>query len=343
LLSWIAFQISVPWAPEIELILITLFTCGIMLAISLSPTYLPFPFLCAVSTLLVPSAPEVFAVSAYASWWAGLLLLLVPLWRSERQEIRWLYILFGGLSSPIIIAIAFIELIRAVLDRNRAEFIATALCVLTASVQTFTLWKMAGMAGAPPFEPQTIGPNIVRFVGSFFVGNQAGQHYYLLTGALAVVALSAIAWTIRNYLDRYFVILVAMFAIACAMSLARLPITGIHPFLGGPRYFFYPFVLLTWIGIWIAAKSSERVRAGFAVVYVATILFAAPSMSWRHDPIDWRAHLVACAATGAEELPILSWSGHPREISWIKFSRKECKNFIDQSLFPVTWRHGPAR
>jgi hypothetical protein len=62
-----------------------------------------------------------------------------------------------------------------------------------------------------------------------------------------VVALSAIAWIMRNYLDRYFVILVAMFAIACAM--ARLPITGIHPVLRWAA-----LLLLSLRSFWIAAN-----------------------------------------------------------------------------------------
>ena len=34
----------------------------------------------------------------------------------------------------------------------------------------------------------------------------------------------------------------------------------IDPLNGGPRYFFYPFILFTWILIWIAALSPAHVR-----------------------------------------------------------------------------------
>src|SRR5262245_29647370 len=85
LLSYTAFRASVPWAPEIQIVLVTLLTCAVTLAVALSPTH--------------PLGPEVFAVSAYGAWWAGTLLFLVPLWRCGRQGWRWFYVLFGGMSS----------------------------------------------------------------------------------------------------------------------------------------------------------------------------------------------------------------------------------------------------
>ena len=333
LLSYIAFRISVPYSPEIEIVLITAMTCGIMLAIALSPTHLPHPFLCAAGALLVPQAPEVFAVSAYASWWAGLLLFLVPLWRWECQRLRWFYILFGGMSSPTIFPILVIQTLRALLDRNRLEWLSAALCAIVAGVQGFLLWKMSGTAGSPLIETATVLPDTIRYVGSFFVGNQVGQDYYFQSGIIAILVLSALGWLARDRLDRYFGMLVAMFFAACIASLMRQRISWVHPFTAGPRYFFYPFVLSIWIGIWIAAKSSMAGRILLATTYVLTIMFAAPKMTWRHDPLDWRAQLVACADTDAYDLPILWWNGDARDVHWRKFLGEECQAFLSQSLF----------
>jgi hypothetical protein len=101
LISYIAFSISILWAPEIETVLMVLMTCAVIVAIARSPTHLPAPFLCAIAVLLVPSGAEVFAVSAYANWWAGLLLLLPPIWRQESQYVKNFFIIIWRLINPV--------------------------------------------------------------------------------------------------------------------------------------------------------------------------------------------------------------------------------------------------
>ena len=332
LLSYIAFRTSVPWTPEIQVVLAALLTCAVVLAVALSPTHLPWPFLCALGTLLVPLGPEVFAVSAYGSWWAGLLLLLVPLWRSKQQGLRWFCLLLGGLSSPIIVPIACIQALRAVCDRDRVEWMTTAICALIAIVQIATLWNSPILASLQAPTVVGVAADVVRFVGSFFVGRKGG---YFVTGAIALVALASVAVMVRDRLDRYFVLTLAMFVGACMASTARLQISMIHQFLGGPRYFFYPFVLITWVGIWLAAKSSRRICFAMLVVYLVAIAIAAPGMSWRHNAIDWRAHLAICASSDGLSIPVLWWNGSPSEIHWVHFLGQQCKAFIDQSLFAM--------
>jgi hypothetical protein len=102
IISYAAYKISLVWAPNIQIMLTSALTCAAVLAIAFSPTHLRWPFVCAVAALLVPIDAEVFAVGAYACWWAGLLLPLALLWDSDRgrEPLRWLYIIGGGLSSP---------------------------------------------------------------------------------------------------------------------------------------------------------------------------------------------------------------------------------------------------
>ena len=103
LIGYAAYRISILWAPEIELALTVAFTSAVVAAVAYSPTHLRWPFLCAVAVLFVPTDSEVFAVSAYAFWWAGLLMFLALLWDTARgrEWLRWSFIVFGGLSSPL--------------------------------------------------------------------------------------------------------------------------------------------------------------------------------------------------------------------------------------------------
>jgi hypothetical protein len=330
LLSYLAFSISVPWAPEIELVLIGTFTCAVILAIFLSPTHLPQPFLCAIAPLLVPMAPEVFAVAPYAGWWAGLLLFLVPLWRSrEATPWRWFTILLGGLSSPIIVPIAGIQSARAIIDRSRIEIATAALCVLVAAVQFITFWSIAGIPMLAT-RPRDLLKDSIGLVGSFFVGSQPDHNYYLAAGAVAASFFGASVWAIRRGLDRYFLLFMMMAGAACFASLSRAPLSLIHPYLSGPRYFFYPFVLFIWAGIWIATQMRPWARYALAGSYMFVLAFAWSGMNWRHIPLDWRGYLALCAQSNGLELPI-QW-GHPikghTEVEWRAFSGEECRTFI---------------
>jgi hypothetical protein len=336
LLSYVAFSISVPWTPEIEIALITAFTCIVTLAISLSPTHLPLPFFCAIGALLVPTAPEVFAVAPYAGWWAGLLLCLVPLWRSPEKKLwRWLYVVLGGMSSPLIVPITGIQFVRTAIDRNRVELITTGLCALVAVVQVLTIWHTSGLSGISQRKPFEVLGDAIEFAGAFFVGDQpwTGHSYYLPIGSAAILAVGVIVWMIRRDLDHYFYLLLAMTVAACAASTVRFRLEEIHPYLAGPRYFFYPFVLLTWIGVWVASKSATWIRCVLAASYLTALALAWSGMYWRHDPIDWRGHLDLCSKLQSLELPIL-WAPHAL-IYWREFSGKECKAFIDESVFPI--------
>jgi hypothetical protein len=92
---------------------------------------------------------------------------------------------------------------------------------------------------------------------------------------------------------------VLAFVAMCASVALRVPVDtllSLDRFTAGPRYFFYPFALLGWILIWIASASSVPVRAVIGTAMAVAVLLALPGMSRRHDPIDWRQHMTACAA-----------------------------------------------
>jgi hypothetical protein len=137
LIVFSALNLSARWTPELMLAQVTVVTCAAVMAVAYSPTHLRWPFLCALAALLVPTGPEVFSISAYAIWWAGLPLLLTPIWDSTRgrEWLRWAYLVFGGLSSPIVVPVAVALGLRAVHDRQRSDWIAAGLAATLAGAQ----------------------------------------------------------------------------------------------------------------------------------------------------------------------------------------------------------------
>jgi hypothetical protein len=193
IVAFIAFKTSFSWAPQIELFLIVAFTCAVIVSVALSPTHLQWPFLCAVAVLIVPSDPEVFAVSMYGFWWAGILLLLALFWRSDArlQWLRWLYIVIGGLSSPIIVVVAGLLAVRAVFEKKPSEYFAAGLGVPVSLIQFVTIH------GSVPLNTMKfgLGPfalTIQRFFGLFFIPKIGSLSSCV--GFAVLISLVFIAW-----------------------------------------------------------------------------------------------------------------------------------------------------
>jgi hypothetical protein len=332
LIDLAAFQLSIRWAPELAVALVTLFTCLVVAAIAFSPTHLRWPFACAIATLLVPSDPEVFAVGTYSYWWAGLLLPLALLWVGERQWLRWLYLIVGGLSSPIIGIVAGLLALRFAFERNRREAVAFIIAATVALAQALAMRAQAraGIVVLTTWPDATTVPAIAqKFIGAFFHADAAAA------GVAILAAFALLAWTLWQRLDIYFLLLVATFiGVAVAITVRTAPgaLLGTDPFTAGPRYFFYPFVLLSWIAIWLASLSPRPVQAAVAAAFIGSLVLAGPRLSRYHDAFDWRVHIEACSQANEYELPI-HYIGSASEMWHVKLTGEQCRSLLARSLF----------
>jgi hypothetical protein len=321
-----AFQISILWTPQILAALAVALAIGVALAVALSPTHLRRPALCAFALLLVPTDSEVFAVAEYGFWWAGVLLPLALLWREERQWLRWLYLVVGGLSSPLIVPAAALLALRLGFERTRRELMAVALAIFVALIQIITMRSEGSIGTIISPDAWTIATLAQKFVGGFFRADAP------LPGLLITAALLAAAWSLRARLDRYFLLLALMFgAVALTVSL-RAPLIYLDPFTTGPRYFLYPFVLLAWLLVWLGAVAPRPLQLALGAAVAASLLICGPRLSRRHDAVDWRAHLLACAGSESYELPI-HYIGRAAEMWHVKLTGAECRILLARSLF----------
>jgi hypothetical protein len=335
LISVAAYRLSILWAPEIELVLVVAFTCGVIAAIAMSPTHLRWPWLCALATLLIPSDAETFAVSAYAFWWSGPLLLLALLWDPSRggRWLRWLYVVVGGLSSPIIGPITVLLWLRAGFERRGGEVVTAVLAALVAATQVLGMLQQPPTHDLKALTLRTPLDLLDRFVADFFI--RGGPPGLGLAIGLGVLAL---AWFLRKRLNRYFVLLVLACGAISVIIPVRLPagqFQHLDPFLVGPRYFFYPFICLSWILIWLARESSSTTRAAIGVAWLVAVLTALPGMSRRHDPIDWKRHVLTCAGSDRYEIPI-HYDGQLKHAWHASFMGAQCRKMIENSLWRAT-------
>src|SRR5258708_3057276 len=118
-------------------------------------------------------------------------------------------------------------------------------------------------ACSPPTRPLPTWPDSSYF-GSYPV--QVGGFANL--GFVILGAIAALVWYRREMLGRPFALLAALWAVACVLAVVRVPASDLHPFLAGPRYFFYPYVLMTWACLWLASLSDWRVKVAMTGAYM---------------------------------------------------------------------------
>jgi hypothetical protein len=75
------------------------------------------------------------------------------------------------------------------------------------------------------------------------------------------------------------------------------------------------------------------VQAVLAAAFALTLVLAGPRLSRRHDPLDWKHQVLACAqADGDHELPI-HYIGSSKEMWHVKLTGAQCRLLLARSFF----------
>jgi hypothetical protein len=343
LLLVLSFQSSILHAPAINVALTVAFTCFVALNICFAPTHLRGRFFCAVATLVIPTGAEVYAVAIYTFWWAGLLAILALIWRNEQQAWRLSLLLIGGLTSPIIIPLAPLYVVRAYFEPTRSNKVAAAIALLCALAGVITMLLALGNAGNPsPKMPDVtwILPIIGKFGGWFTSSAFLNSHKNVNRwGIIALIGAIGLLYGARGKLDRFFGLLGATVLLAAAAAMLRASVHDMHAMYAAPRYFFYPFILISWMLIWIAYESRGTIRLLAIAVLVGGFGQGLTSIyfRWRHDHLDWKHHVLACSRSPSEYgLPIHYMGGSanpaPQTPPWhLLLSGPQCRSLLDRS------------
>jgi hypothetical protein len=310
MITGISLLVSIYYYPIVSTVLACLFAASVGVAVAVSPTRLRGRILCAAAIFLVPSDTEVFGPPLYTLWWAPILLLLVALWDERREALflRFLYLVIGGLSSPYILVVLPVLYFRALRFRKvRSEVLVAVAATAVAAVQARFIAGGATM-GRPPFASfaQYVLP---RFCGWFLVGGISENGYLLWPAGIALLAM-IVAYFIANRRDGFAWILVYLYLGAVASSVLRADPAALHPFRGGPRYFFFPFFITSWILIQLALTAGRTwitKLAGIAALIGA--MNAIPQWTRNHDDLHWGENLVSARLFSDYYIPI-QFDGH---------------------------------
>lgn len=334
LISAVAFAISPSQYPAISIVLSCLFAAAVGLAVALAPTLLRGRFFCALALFLLPTDIEVFGLPLYAFWWAGILLLLVALWRDARIAWGWriAFLVLGGLSSPLIVLILPVLYLRA--WRRRGEPAETATALLATAIAALQLaFMLSGDTPAPAPVSDVLLYVLPKFVGAFVLGNLDGG----ATGAwLAAVALFVcIIWGLRRGAVQSGVwLLLYLLAGAIALSMARVDVSFLPTHDVAPRYLFYPFVLLAWLLIQLfIATSWIALRMAIGAFGVLAMVNMLPVLTRFHVDLQWQEHLRSCRLFPEYAIPV-EMDGRRAWPGWeLALHGTDCARLLQRDVF----------
>lgn len=304
-----AMSLSASHYPELANWLNVCFHAGVLCAIALSPTTLRAPMLCAVATLLIPTDAEVFATSHYAFWWGSLLLIPPLLWRADadsRLLPRALMVVLGGLSSPMTIVLLPLFALRLViLKRTRNNAIISALAAACAATQLYFLTRSHTHGTGLPDHVDIVMAT-EKFLGRFIYGIAGTpEEITLLLGSLLAATVIAACWSGRRKLGFTHLVLVAALGVSILVSIMRAPLDIIDPLTAGPRYFFYPFIFLSWLIIQLITLSPRHIAVLLSLLVTMALLQTAAFEPRVHKHLDWRSNLAQCASQQQNfEMPV---------------------------------------
>lgn len=334
LISATALSVSIYHYPLISIILSCLFAVLVGLAVALSPTVLRGKFFCALAIFLVPSDAEVFGLPLYALWWTGILLLLLVLWDEKHTSPIWRtgFLLIGGLSTPIVVMILPLLYYRVFLYRGAR--VEQWLALLATSI---ALWQLSFMIAGPTAQMPALASLalyiVPKFLGGFLLGNIGGN---LVLSWLFGVALIAciLLWFRYDTSHKGRWVLLYLLAGVIALSVVRIDPAVLNARYAGPRYFYYPFVVLLWILIQIySVKIGVRYRRLATGIIALAMINMMPVLTRFHEDLDWQAHLRSCRLFPEYNIPV-ELDGKQIVLGWeLKLKREGCDSFLRRDSF----------
>jgi hypothetical protein len=331
LVSMVSLAISAVHYPLISSLLSAACMGLVVTAIALAPTHLRGRFLCALAVCMVPMDPEVFGLPLYMFWWSSLLLFLLVLWDQAHPHLalRLGFLLAGGLSSPLIMLVFPLLLLRSYCYRDSmAELVLGAVALIIVALQG-SLIVVSGGGSMPPL--QHILENLVPvFFGYFALGGLSIDSAWLwASGAGLLLLLAAWLWQARRSPVAW--VLLFLLAGAIAMVVVRVDPRVLNPRLTAQRYFFFPYVLTLWCLVQYAYLQRARWRR-VTIMALALLAMLSSTTVWsqRHDDLQWANHLRSCRHFASYDIPVET-NGSAQNAWRTRLPGRACAALLDQA------------
>ena len=160
----------------------------------------------------------------------------------------------------------------------------------------------------------------------------SGRYSHIL-GVLMVTFIMWTLWTIRKKINFGLVVLIACLFTTISVSMLRIQIELIFPLGSGPRYFFFPFIMLSWFLLQLAAfvqPVKKNLIISFLVLCWSTNWQA---FSRRHDFINWQNEVDNCVKSNNQYILPVHYAGEKKEMWSVHLLASDCKLLVANSWF----------
>ena len=333
IISAVSLSISFTQYHIISTIICWLFIIFVVMCVALCPTYLKRKTLCAFLIFFIPTNPEVFGIPLYSFWWSSILLFLLVLWDEKYSFplLRILFLLIGGLSSPIIILISPLLIYRIVHFKN--ILIEKIIALISLSITTIQLYFVSQTLPGKIPEINSIVKNVTPvFLGNFVIGNFVIGNPYVLWFLGMIVLIMIILFFLKTKPNFLRLSIIYLLLGTIASSVIRIDPIRIHPQFAGPRYFFFTYIILYWLLIQLSTNTKTKLIKIFPnILILAAIINAFPVWNRKHSDLNWIYHAKKCANYENYVIPIqINGKSNP---TWsLKLPKETCTKLLKKDL-----------
>lgn len=339
LITMLSVSLSFSLYPLISASLAWGFTLLVFVLIAKAPLHLKGGVLLAVTSMLIPSDPENFGLPLYTFWWAALLLFILIFWNENHPKLlmRLIIVFLASLSSPVCLPTLPLFWVRAVIFKNQsAELKLAIFASIFAAIQLWVMWLSHNNGTLVTASNQINFSSLLQiipiFLGNYSVGN-IFPHFKWVLGGLTLIYIFITLIQLRKSWVNWG--LIYLWIVSVLMSITRVDINIIHPILAGPRYFFFPFIILSWLllqfmfigeRLWIKATAGSLLLLG--------VVNAMPALDRKHDYLNWLSHVESCPQFEEYHIPIHYSGDSDRALTWsLPLTGKVCADLINKDPF----------
>lgn len=326
LISLGALSISISYYPAISTVFAWIITVLIFLIIAKAPIYLRGQFLIAVSCFFIPSDPEVFGLPLYTFWWSSLLLFILAFWKENQNTLfRAMLLIFSSLSAPICLITLPLFWARGILFKRPSEWLLAIMASALAAIQLVVMVVHNNPGHLNISE--TFSLFIPVFFGSYLVGNLFSQ-LNVIAGAVLLGLVVIGAYQNRSWM---MMSLLYLLAASILISAYRVELSVLNPIHAGPRYFFYPYILISWILIQFMFSSKLLLQLIAGILLMISCINALPCLIRMHDRLNWSENVMNCVNSQSFTFPIHT-SGDKNSTWKLTLKGDQCAELLKKDL-----------
>ena len=324
LVSYLAVRVSFLHYPAVSTFFGIAAQAACVTIVARAPTLLPLRLAAAAAIVAVPTAPEVFTLPEYTLWWTSLLLFVALLWASSpASPWRYLLLIVGGISSPTVVATLPAFALNAAARRRKHDILIFIVAAALAALQMHYVLD-TDTASTRTFHAGLVPMIVAKFFG-LLIWTGPGQ---VITGLSLLAGIAAGSFALPKEDRLPYCLLGACLIGTIASAAYRAPVEILNTISGGPRYFFFPFVMQMWMLLWLSARIASPLNALPAIALLMVVpLSYAHFQSHQERLTSWTENALACS-TGGDTTFQVHHDGLRQHAHLVPYTHTNCRNAV---------------